>query len=585
MILNGVKYACDSCIRGHRASSCNHSDRKLNMVRRKGRPPTQCHKCRELRRTRKAHVKCLCAEMKAGEYNLPTIMSAPETPNKIESLLNPCQCKDDSYCTCCKPKFSAFLSRAYSPRVVEQTARSLSQSLRHPSVSEPVTPVGIVQRSNVAAVCPSGPAAPCCKTEPSTRTGSLSKDYSMGRMLSLPMGRPMGQRPPHVQIPGPWTGVPQRPSGSIQLPPLPATARAPERTEGLAEHMERPSCGCGCDCSKRLDMLIQAIESRIGLGRPLAPAVRPTGSDRPIGSDRPMRMDRGDAEWAMRLLPPRSHERPLASARTLQPVPSVRHRTLSTGSLTHSSLSAPQTARQPSFGQFPAPNMTRERSSSHSSTLSTASTVRALPQTSGPEQSVGRKRSGFAEGIVPPIVSSAWQQPSLPSVSQGSTCCAPKVPAVTQGSNVPAATQAPNVSTTSQVPNVPATSQAPNVPATTQTPNVSATSQALKVSNVPQITVSQDSKPDPCKCPQTAQQALPGMTCCDTKQSTTACCNDKTSSCACCKKAGWVPGTASNAHMDGDGALACSCGCHKPFGECTDCIKDNCESLLYKSIL
>ncbi|KAJ1802380.1 hypothetical protein LPJ77_005741 [Coemansia sp. RSA 2523] len=185
--------------------------------------------------------------------------------------------------------------------------------------------------------------------------------------------------------------------------------------------MERPSCGCGCDCSKRLDMLIQAIESRIGLGRPLAPAVQPTGSDRPIGSDRPMHMDRGDAEWAMRLLPPRSHERPLASARTLQPVPSVRHRTLSTGSLTHSSLSAPQTARQPSFGQFPAPNMTRERSSSHSSTLSTASTVRALPQTSGPEQSVGRKRSGFAEGIVPPIVSSAWQQPSLPSVSQGST--------------------------------------------------------------------------------------------------------------------------------------------------------------------
>ncbi|KAJ2142387.1 hypothetical protein IW136_001975, partial [Coemansia sp. RSA 678] len=478
------------------------------------------------------------------------------------SLLNPCQCKDDSYCTCCKPKFSAFLSRAYSPRVVEQTARSLSQSLRHPSVSEPATPVGIVQRSNVAAVCPSGPAAPCCKTEPSTRTGSLNKDYSMGRMLSLPMG-PMGQRPPHVQMPGPWTGVPQRPSGSIQLPPLPASARAPERTDELAEHMERPSCGCGCDCSKRLDMLIQAIESRIGLGRPLAPAVRPIGSDQPM--NRPMRMDRGDAEWAMRLLPPRSHERPLASAQTLQPVSSVRHRTLSTGSLAHSSLSAPQTARQPSFGPFPAPSVTRERSSSHSSTLSTSSTVRALPH-SGSEQSVGRKRSGFAEGIVPPIVS-AWQQPSLPSVSQGATCCASKVPAVTQGTNVPAVTQSSNVSTTSQAPNVSTPRPAPNV------------------SNVPQVTVSQDPKPDPCKCPQTAQQALPGMTCCDTKQSTTACCNDKTSSCACCKKAGWVPGTASNAHMDGDGALACSCGCHKPFGECTDCIEDNCESLLYKSNL
>ncbi|KAJ2500978.1 copper-binding transcription factor [Coemansia sp. RSA 1972] len=537
MILNGVKYSCETCIRGHRASNCGHFDRKLNIVRRKGRPPTQCNKCRELRRTRKAHVKCLCSEMKADEFNMPTITSAPETPNKIESLLNPCQCKDDSYCTCCKPKFSAFLSRAYSPRVVEQTAQSLSQSLRHPSVSEPATPAGINQRSNV--VCPSGPAAPCCKTEPATRTGSLSKDYSMGRMLSLPIG-PMRQRPPHGQIPGPWTAVPQRP-GSIQLPPLPATARAPERTEGLAEHMERPSCGCGCDCSKRLDMLIQAIESRIGLGRPLAPAVRPT-------ADRPQRMDRGDAEWAMRLLPPRSHERPPATARTLQPVHNVRHRTLSIGSLApNSSLSAPQTARQPSFGPFPARNVTRERSSSHSSTLSATSTVRALPQTSSEEQTVGRKR-GFAEGIVPPIVSSSWQQPSLPSVSQApASCCAP------------------------------------NVPATTQAPQQSAT--APKVSNVPQILVSQDPKPL-CKCPQTAQQALPGMTCCDTKQSATACCDGKTSnSCACCKKAGWVPGTASNAQMDGDGALACSCGCHKPFGECTDCIEDNCESLLYKSNL
>ncbi|PIA17647.1 copper-fist-domain-containing protein, partial [Coemansia reversa NRRL 1564] len=61
ILTDGQKYACTQCIRGHRASSCNHTDRPLNPVRRKGRPPTQCNKCRELRRTRKAHVKCLCA--------------------------------------------------------------------------------------------------------------------------------------------------------------------------------------------------------------------------------------------------------------------------------------------------------------------------------------------------------------------------------------------------------------------------------------------------------------------------------------------------------------------------------------------
>ncbi|KAJ2882042.1 copper-binding transcription factor, partial [Coemansia aciculifera] len=63
IFLDGKKFACSACIRGHRASSCNHTLRELTEIRPKGRPVTQCERCRQLRKTRKAHVKCLCSEL------------------------------------------------------------------------------------------------------------------------------------------------------------------------------------------------------------------------------------------------------------------------------------------------------------------------------------------------------------------------------------------------------------------------------------------------------------------------------------------------------------------------------------------
>jgi hypothetical protein len=50
----------ESCIKGHRSSSCNHTDRTLLEVRKKGRPVSQCHKCRQLRNMNKKHSKCTC---------------------------------------------------------------------------------------------------------------------------------------------------------------------------------------------------------------------------------------------------------------------------------------------------------------------------------------------------------------------------------------------------------------------------------------------------------------------------------------------------------------------------------------------
>lgn len=59
-----------SCIKGHRSSSCNHTDRPLFEIRKKGRPATQCDACRDLRRTKKLHVKCVCAGRKDPEADV-----------------------------------------------------------------------------------------------------------------------------------------------------------------------------------------------------------------------------------------------------------------------------------------------------------------------------------------------------------------------------------------------------------------------------------------------------------------------------------------------------------------------------------
>jgi len=62
MLIKGEKYACEACVRGHRVSNCQHSDRPLQHINKKGRPVSQCTHCRTLRKSRSAHVRCECGE-------------------------------------------------------------------------------------------------------------------------------------------------------------------------------------------------------------------------------------------------------------------------------------------------------------------------------------------------------------------------------------------------------------------------------------------------------------------------------------------------------------------------------------------
>lgn len=52
------QYACTSCIRGHRQTSCQHGDRPLTEIHRRGRPATACERCREARKIHNSHKTC-----------------------------------------------------------------------------------------------------------------------------------------------------------------------------------------------------------------------------------------------------------------------------------------------------------------------------------------------------------------------------------------------------------------------------------------------------------------------------------------------------------------------------------------------
>uniref|UniRef100_A0A0W0F0Y9 Copper-fist domain-containing protein n=1 Tax=Moniliophthora roreri TaxID=221103 RepID=A0A0W0F0Y9_MONRR len=74
VLISDKKYACETCIKGHRSSSCKHTDRPLFEIKKKGRPITQCEHCRELRKTKQVHVKCVCIK---SETSSKAIRSLP----------------------------------------------------------------------------------------------------------------------------------------------------------------------------------------------------------------------------------------------------------------------------------------------------------------------------------------------------------------------------------------------------------------------------------------------------------------------------------------------------------------------------
>jgi len=118
VLINGVKYACERCIRGHRVTTCTHTDQPLTMIKPKGRPATQCQHCRDQRKNKNLHIVCTCG--KKGK-----------SPGMHLAL---CQCHKNSHCTC-----SSNASKK------SDTKKKLQKSMSELSIrKEPETAGGLV---------------------------------------------------------------------------------------------------------------------------------------------------------------------------------------------------------------------------------------------------------------------------------------------------------------------------------------------------------------------------------------------------------------------------------------------------------
>ncbi|KAF2706400.1 hypothetical protein K504DRAFT_471158 [Pleomassaria siparia CBS 279.74] len=106
-LIEGEKYACASCIKGHRVSGCTHTDRELHHINPKGRPVKQCDHCRGARKSKSHHAKCDCGDKKdklkdtgdAKGENL-TNTSGDEVSNHAAVIDNSCCCHAGAKCIC-----------------------------------------------------------------------------------------------------------------------------------------------------------------------------------------------------------------------------------------------------------------------------------------------------------------------------------------------------------------------------------------------------------------------------------------------------------------------------------------------------
>ncbi|KAJ6534494.1 copper fist DNA binding domain-containing protein [Mycena vulgaris] len=163
VFVNDKKFACEACIKGHRTSTCSHSDRPLFEVAKKGRPTSQCANCRELRRSKRHHSKCVCprdipsrgtllpsSSAKTRRYiaNEPALpnglrdtlqpshsYSPPDERQKVGSLLNPCKCDSGRKC---KPRAGAPHPPTPPPGPTLAPMLISAPTIRSPSKTPPI---------------------------------------------------------------------------------------------------------------------------------------------------------------------------------------------------------------------------------------------------------------------------------------------------------------------------------------------------------------------------------------------------------------------------------------------------------------
>lgn len=133
----------ESCIKGHRSSSCNHADRPLFEIKKKGRPVSQCTKCRQLRQSKKLHSKCTCVHQReAKEATQPLVASSTSKSvylfSEISRQLNDSLKRGDSFPSYLRYPMGSETQRLalpLNPRTKVRQVRYLNQHLNHTSTA------------------------------------------------------------------------------------------------------------------------------------------------------------------------------------------------------------------------------------------------------------------------------------------------------------------------------------------------------------------------------------------------------------------------------------------------------------------
>lgn len=291
VLVSSKKYACETCIKGHRSSACKHTDRPLFEIKKKGRPVTQCEHCRELRKTKQVHVKCLCEAKEEGAAPKAHDASGlkkkgsnkvPESaafPNGLPEALGisvavrlpsdgssdsdhsgECACKDGGDCTCCTPRKSVSRHRRKDSRNSNQLTNgsdgnvtdSKSKRCSTTSSNLPLSSHILARIAELRPVLPRPPASAGPLHDPSSGIahGSGVRHHTHENMYFSPYGRAYEQAhvsdrpsydrktqddPPHPTVPV----VTERPE----------TIPQPVRTEWPADGTFPSMCGCGDECA------------------------------------------------------------------------------------------------------------------------------------------------------------------------------------------------------------------------------------------------------------------------------------------------------------------------------------------------
>ncbi|PCH37591.1 hypothetical protein WOLCODRAFT_110154 [Wolfiporia cocos MD-104 SS10] len=283
------KYACETCIKGHRSSSCKHTDRPLFEIKKKGRPVTQCEHCRELRKTKQVHVKCMCATrdegdgpLKRGSTKIPATAAFPSgLPEALEASValqamtdgsdsehsghgssTACSCNDTGICNCCTARVSR-PKRKSKPRERGPSV-DLTASSSRPE-SQITQPAGLVVNAHTGDYRPVLPRPPSQRQpsptgpvhDPSTAHGGIRHQLHHGQAFYSPYGRAYEYVHGSEFMDAPIAPSAFQQSVPAMAVPSPSHADTAAISPGLASWMSSltppnapmSACACGSSCA------------------------------------------------------------------------------------------------------------------------------------------------------------------------------------------------------------------------------------------------------------------------------------------------------------------------------------------------